>query len=556
MKQFRHLLRLNLRLKYGLLEIRGLWRTDRKKAARKIWVGVAAAVGIAYALAFYIFIADNIFRGAVTIGLQGVLLTAALLAGQLVILFFGIFFMIGLYNTKDMELLASLPVPQGRVFAVKFTMALISEITTFAIFILPVLIIFGVHTGADWTFYFKSILVIILGPALPLAISALIAALLMRATALVKRRDLVAVIGGFILFGGIMVGNILLSSSLSGNAANMLGNLLKNQTELFNSIAAGFPPTAWAALGLTGNSLSSLGYLGLFAIVSVAAVILAALFAGRMFYSGALAQLEAPRKKDAIYRDQRSRSVRSPAAAIFVKEWKTVLRSPMYALNSLFGIIMGPILIVMMGLGIGGGGNRSLALLSLLQGNAGLAGAFVVAAVMTFVGAVNPASATCISREGRSRWLCNLVPVPARVQLRGKYLAGLSMSLLGILTTAVAAGFALGIPVFSLIAGALTAALASAAICAIGVAIDLARPKLNWESEQQAIKQNMNAVFTILLSLLLIIILGILAFVMITSGMPAAGIWGVLAGICAVLAVLLYAAMMSKAEKGYEKLKY
>ncbi|MDP2892314.1 MAG: hypothetical protein Q8O09_04180 [Bacillota bacterium] len=553
MNQFWTLFKLNFRLKYGLLEIRNLRRTDPKKAAKKIWLGVAAFIGIAYALGFYIFIADSIFQGAMLVGAQGILLTVALLAGQVVILFFGVFYMMGLYNTRDMELLASLPIPQGRVFASKYAMVLISEISTFAIFIAPILLIFGIRTGADWTFYLKGVLIVVFGPALPMAISALIAALLMRATALVRHKDLIAVIGGFVLFTGLMVGNFLLTSNMQRNPGDIFGNFMQNQVQLFTSIAAGFPPTAWAALGLTGAGLTGLGYLGLFAGVSLAAVLLVALFAGRIYYSGALAQLEAHKRRDAKYSVKGVGKARKPETAIFFKEWKIVLRSPMYALNSLFGIIMGPLLVVM--LSVGGGGNLQALFNALSASGSSVVFALIATALMVFVGSINPASATFISREGKSAWLLNIVPVTAKAQVRGKYLAGCSMSFLGILTTATTAVFMLKIPFFSFLPGIVTALFASAAITSTSIVIDLLRPKLNWESEQQAIKQNMNAVFAMLILFALIIILGVLAYALISAQLSEPILWAILIAVSAVFAIVSYRAIMAMAEKGFEKLK-
>ena len=61
---------------------------------------------------------------------------------------------------------------------------------------------------------------------------------------------------------------------------------------------------------------------------------------------GALSQLETAKKnKKRSTKDSKGQS--TPVMAIFFREWKTITRSPIYALNSLAGIFMALIIMIL-----------------------------------------------------------------------------------------------------------------------------------------------------------------------------------------------------------------
>lgn len=554
MKQFMSLLKLHLKLKFTFPELRYNLRANPKKARRTIGMAILIVFVICYVIAFYGFIAYNILDAAMATGMGAALLTIGIMAAQIVILFFGIFYMMGLYHTKDMELLASMPITQGKVFGVKFIMTLISEIGTFALFTVPIIIIYGIKAGADYGFYLKAIVVVLFGALLPMAISGLIAALLVRASIFTRRKDLFAVIGGFILVGGLMVGNMLISTSMTRSLMEGgLAQAVQNQGALLNAIAGSFPPAVWAANGLTLPGWAGLGWLGLFALVSLAGAALVALVAGSMYYSGALAQLESSRRSKAKDVSGDYGRVSSPVYAIFKKEWKVVLRTPIYAMNSLFGIVVGPILIVIMTMG--GGGNGGFAAIGkMLRDAVPVVAPLVLTGLMVFVGSMNPASATVISREGRAFWLAKMIPVSAQQQIKGKYWFSVSITLFGVITTAVLGGIILNLPLLSVLAGAIVAVLLGSAVSAIGVTMDMAKPKLIWESEQQAIKQNMNAFFATMLGFVAIGLFALLAVLLVMSKLPEAVVWIILITVALGMAILFERVMSSKAERAYERI--
>lgn len=551
------MLKIHLKLKFGFTELRYNLKANPKKARKTLGMGFLILFVICYVLGFYGFVAYSMIDAAKAVHMEGLILAATILAAQLVVLIFGIFYMMGLYHSRDMELLASLPVTPGKVFTVKLIMALLSEIGTFALITAPVFVIYGVITGAALGFYLKSIVVILFGALLPMVVSGLIAALLVRLSVFSRRKELIAAIGGFLLFALVMIGNMFFSMSLQkGLLEGGLGAAIQGQSALLHAITASFPPATWAAQGLTQTGLQSLGSLGLLVIASLAGVALLAAIAGSMYFTGALAQLESAKRLKAKDISTAFGSVKSPVSAVFSKEWKTVLRSSNYALNSLIGIITGPLILVVLSFGSGGSNQGGQEISKLLQGGGSLTGSLVLCGLMMFVAGMNTAAATSVTREGRAFWLAKTVPASADLQVKGKFYFGSSIALLGVASTGIAGGIILGLPLLSVLAAVIVALLMGGAVSAIGVTMDMQRPKLYWESERQAIKQTMNAFLITMVGFAIVIVFAIAAVLLGSSGLSDILIWLILIAVALFVFIAFERRMSAKAERAYDNIEF
>ena len=84
-----------------------------------------------------------------------------------------------------------------------------------------------------------------------------------------------------------------------------------------------------------------------FIVVSLLLFVGLIALANRVFYKGLLAGQEASKKK--VHRPIKDKSIKRhhPVFSLFMKEWKLFLRTPIYAVNGLIGIILMPILILL-----------------------------------------------------------------------------------------------------------------------------------------------------------------------------------------------------------------
>ena len=95
-------------------------------------------------------------------------------------------------------------------------------------------------------------------------------------------------------------------------------------------------------------------------------------------------------------------------------------------------------------------------------------------------------------------------------------LAGCSISLAGAVLSAVVAMFSFRIPFAATVMVIILSAAALIPVSAVGIYIDLMRPKLVWNNPQEAIKQNFNVVIAMLLGFVLVTIFGAVGYLITT----------------------------------------
>ncbi len=506
MNMFFTLLKTQLNNRFGLTAMRINAHSDKKAFRKQLGMSLVIIFSMIYLVAIYSFLAYKFFGLTLQANMPEIILVLTISASMIVTLLTGLIFILGsLFFAKDSEFLATLPVKPSVVFASKFSQVYLNEIFVTLAFLLPPFIIYGVSLGMGALFYLKALLIILFVPAIPLLISALLSMVLMNLVSRTRRRDTIAVVGSIALLILYVFGQTYLMSQIpeNGNAQALIG-LLNSQSGLINFLGRAFPPSAWATLALVNDNINGLFPLVEFICLSLILLIVTIPLAGKIYYKGALSHLETA-KKNKKRSAKESKGQNSPVMAIFFREWKTITRSPIYALNSLSGIFMALIIMV---LPMFGGSMKSdpqmNALLSLITGEYTVTVLLAFAGMMVLFGGLNPAASTVLSREGTSFWISKVIPVSYRTQIIGKFLFGYSIGAITAFATAIGAIIGLKISM-SITAGALLLALLTlVSITAASIIIDLARPRFNWNSETEAIKQNMNVLASMLASVIII----------------------------------------------------
>ncbi len=86
--------------------------------------------------------------------------------------------------------------------------------------------------------------------------------------------------------------------------------------------------------------------------------------------------------------------------------------------------------------------------------------------------------------------------------------------------------------------------------------IDLARPKLTWNSPAEAVKQNMNGMLGMLVAALVLMAVGFGAYMLIFEAtMDPAVVLVIVTAVSAVAAVLCYAGMLRMADRRYVEIE-
>ncbi len=558
MTAFFALLRLQLLSRYSDLKPKNWKSLDPKQRKRQIGRTALYAFLLLYLGGMLFFLETKTIdllmkMGQPPYGMADLLVIGAVMVstvGTLVMSFFSV--MNTLYLGRDSVFLAALPVKQHTLLAAKMTQVWISETGINALILLPACILFGIRTGQDALFYVRMVLVWLFAPMIPVCIGALLATLLVRASVLLRHREAIMTVGGLAL----MVAYFYVSMTFGGMAGNagaggdMLATFISSNASRIQGFSRIFPPAGWGSRGLLGEW----DQLALFAVANLAAFVLLIILLGFRYRKLSLLQAEAPTAvgKKGIQKGAFSGSG-SALMALVKREIRQILRVPAYATNILPVCLMPALMVVLMGMFIGrnmtDGGESLQTLLSQMPGVLCVA---AISAFVAFMGDMNPALATSVTREGRGHAFMLGLPVSVRTHLLSKLLVGYGLTVIGILLT--------GVALVILFPAVATEALLACGLCllftyilsCLALARDVKHPRLDWLTEQEAVKQNVGVLLGMLIGLALLALLGGLSYLFIVP--LKMDTWAYVAAMAAILAVgcvIAHRYLMKTGEKYY-----
>lgn len=507
MKSYFLLLRLNLR--NLLAGFRGALRKPNGKLdISRLILYPLAALGMLTLVGFVVFLEFSMNSAFEMLNVPEMLPGLAILVAMLTALLFSLFQMLSaLYFSRDTASMAYLPLTSRTVLASKWTEVYVSELLFSLLIATPAAVLYGLHYAPDWTYWLRMVLVLLAVNCIPLTISLLLTSILGRFTSLARHKEAWVVLGTLLMLV-IVLGlewSVLPKIPESADGEFFM-QMLQGVQPLMRSILSAFPPVMWAVNGLSGDWLQWLAFMA----VSLGGAALVIALLGGSYLDTTLRQNEGSRKAQRIRMTDKTFRAHSPFMALYRREWNEILKVPVYLLNGVLGALMLPILLVGMSVGMSAeeDGMSLMALLTMMQGNVSMLDVMLIlTAALMVTSWVNPMIATAISREGGRLPIAKYIPVSARTQLWAKLAVSLTINGIAILLMSIAALVLLGIQYLGAVLGALVLSnLFSLASGCIALTVDAARPKLQWQNEQQAMKQNMNQMLAMLLVLLLALV--------------------------------------------------
>ena len=552
MNAFFPLLKLQLITRFADLKPKNLMNALKEKRGRTVGM-LLGMLGLFIYLGVILYIVETkALDFLMKAGMADVLLVMAVVlstAGTLVMAFF--FIMSSLYLGRDSVFLASLPIRTRTLLSAKLAQVWISETLIDAVILLPAGILYGTRTGQAPDFYLRLALVWLLVAILPICIVGVISAFLIRLSALWKHREAMMTVGGIALFVAYMIlmMNVGSFSGSGSESTEMIQQFFMDNSARISGMTKLFPPAGWAANGLQGDW----GQLALFAAVSLAAAALLIGVLGFFYRKLSLLQSETPMAtgKKGIQKG----SIREGSAflANVKRELLTILRVPSYAVNILPIAFMPLVLVIMMGMmfnrSIGDSGEESLAQV-MANLNPSLVMCIMTAAVAYMAG-MNPALSTAVTREGKGHDFIKALPVSAKTMIYAKLLVGFGLVAIGVTGAIIAA--AVFIPGFipeAMLALVLCLLFCFGSAC-LALSRDVKKPKLDWVTEQEAVKQNFGVLISMLISWAVLAGLAVVSYFMIDAGWGLIPVFAVLAALLAALSFGAYKLLMKNVDRYY-----
>lgn len=437
---------------------------------------------------------------------------------KLVIFIFALFSIPAVfYFSRDIENLLPLPLRDIEIISAKFIVTLIFEYLLLALFLLPFYAVVIQHVN-PYIFIPMGIVMFLTLPVLPLCYASVIVMFMMSFSRFSKNREAFNIIAGVL---GVAVGlcaNFAIQGITRLNTEQITQALL-NGDSIFNSIAFLFPDNRFAASATISGS-----FIGLInSIVISVAVYCIFLLVARLFYlkgaMGASDSGKSGKKLTAGHVLGHSR-LRSPFKAYLQKEVSLLFRSPVTFLNCVLIELLFP-LMILIPLFFTPDSIQELKSLHISGGKPAVIALSITAAVVMFMGLMNNIAATAISREGTCYFFMKYIPLHYAVQINAKVFSGLLVGGCGSVLTLLGASFLISVSFPVLLSGLALGLFGSVLLNYLGILVDLFYPKLQWDSEQYAVKQNLNVLIVMFLGLVLVLLLVVPCVLVFSNPFPA-----------------------------------
>lgn len=490
---------------------------EGKKSKLFLYVILGICMIPAVAMFGYIgYMGYEMFEGINT----GIVIGLALYAGVFLSFFTGMTMCIGVFfSSSDTEFLLPLPLKAEVIVGAKFCNMYVYALITNIILLLPFFVGYGLSGGLEAPYWIIMIIITALIPVTPLVYGSLFAMVLIRVFKKARNKDVLTVVVTLFSFVLVIGINTLTNSMDSMSQNEVMSMIINKGNSIVDVVSKVFPNTVLAENAIANESiLMMLAFIG--SLVAFIGIFL--LVAKAVYFTSVVEMSSTTSKSKSMSGEEIKKAGRSNSQvkSYVKKEIKLVTRTPIYFLNCMLMSIAWPIIILIpaaMSIISENGSSEESAVEgmnlvnSINSSEIGQLCVLVVFGLTVLAVAFSMTNTTCISREGKNVFFMKYIPMSYEKQLRAKLLPGIILTIItgtGYSIVAMIASrliFGLEIPVVYMIAAVIISILTAILFNMVEIISDIIKPKLQWQSEQAAVKQN----FIAIIPMFLIMVIGI-----------------------------------------------
>ena len=392
-----------------------------------------------------------------------------------------------LFNSKDDDLLFSLPIKKSQILFVRILKLTAFQYLFNLMFLLPAFVIYIYYEHPGASFYILSILMSVLVPIIPTIISSLIGYLIKTLSSKVKSKKLIETIFSLITF--------LLIYILSFNIDSFVTNLSENAKSVNEVLIKIYYP-----IGLYNNLIINFNILDLIKLllVNIIPFVIFIVF-GSKYYFKLVSKTKENYVKRKVNNEEDIYIKRSKIGTLIRKELKRYLSSPIYILNTCFGLLL--CLVVTVALVFNESLLENLVLLKELGIDLPIFVIFYI--FILFVVSMTEITASSISLEGKTINITKSLPVESGVVLKSKlytaFIIEFPFLIISYFIFIVKFRINLLHSLFLIILIFASVSLVST----LGLIINLKYPKMNAKNDAEVVKQSMSAMVSTFVSMVI-----------------------------------------------------
>lgn len=406
------------------------------------------------------------------------------------------------YFSNDIEYLLPWPLRAYQIIASKFTAAFINENFMQFFLVIACVVGYGIATKMGVINWIISIIGIITLPIIPLVYCGIASMLLMAFTKFIRNKDLIQRLSVVLLF--IMVVALVGSIGFLQNMDidNYVETLASGDQQFLNVMNYVFPNvTLFVKAFTTGDFPALLAYMA----VNVVAIAIMIGLSELLYFRGVIGLTSANSSKKATDLDKLLESCkqRKPCISYFLKEVRILTRTPVFFTNCIAVNFIWP-LFVYAALKIQQYDIDIVRLRELYAGKDTKLQLFfllISVGVSVIVAAISSLSSNAISREGKHFSFMKYTPVSYWTQWNVKAFVGILFPATGVLVFLIPACIILQMPMIHIAMYTLLSLMSICFVSYMGIYIDSIQPKLIWDDEMSALRENYNTFFSMAISI-------------------------------------------------------
>ncbi len=404
-----------------------------------------------------------------------------------------------LYFSKDLKILLRMPIYPKDILHAKFFNMIISEYQMEVIMLGIPMIVYGILTKVIFLFYIYMFLVLLILPIIPILLTSLIIAIIMRFTNFIKNKNKVLYIT--IIISMFLMGFVtMIFSNNQTISVSGFRNIILKTNGLAESIADYFiliKPIMNTLLNY--DNIDGLKNLILYYLESIICYFIIIFIISKIYLKGAIGTTINSDKntkcefKELNLKDFESKKMNK---TYIIKEWKTLLRTPIFCIECVIMPLLYPICILAIVLFLMQ--FAKLVGLDLIESFKSIVNSSLGISIFLIVGQVfymlNFSSIIAISRDSNNAILIKFLPIDLYKQFKIKIRIGILINTLASLIVSIA------FLIFT--KNLLFTFIIFLSLCFINVIgekckllIDLQNPQMNWNSEYTMMKQNTNIMY-------------------------------------------------------------
>lgn len=405
-----------------------------------------------------------------------------------------------LYFSSDTEYLLPLPIKPSVLSAAKFTAAFLGENIMQVVIVLGAFIGYFLAMGFSVTNCIFAIAGVFTLPLLPMAYCGIISILVMSFSSIFKNKKAVNKLTTVLLLAVIVMIIVGLSSLRNVELDEYILNFAKGNNSLSNILNIIFPTVLLLTNSISNVSItSSIISFVLYLLVNIIAVSIFIILGHFLYLKGLVGinvQKTSNNKKD-INKVINSSKVRTQKLSYFRKEITILFKTQAFLMNCILINIIWPVFLYIIVM-LQGKTNFLEGFINSYKNNTNnthlwvLIGVVLIALLVT---ALNSLGSSAITREGKNIFFMKYIPVPYMTQINVKAFISIMISFIGVFIYIVISSIYLDAGILNTLLYCLVSLCAIIFVTYLGIYLDSVNPKLTWDDELSALRENYNIFF-------------------------------------------------------------